>query len=364
MTVEYLLSDHLGSTSITTNNTGAKVSEMRYREESLWDKPWGEVRYSWTATQSTTPAYRLAKYTYTGQYSYMDDPSTTTVTEGFGLMFYNARMYDPALGRFTSADTIIPGGAQGLDRYAYVNNSPVNFTDPSGHKCSDGQEECQDTDGKPINGAGGLTTSSNGDNGDEGDSLEETLVHDFFYNPILGGSSSGCNTWILWNGSSFCHQNTYEQRLICLAIFNCSPEKQLDYATRFQYPGQDPRNPIDPNADRTDGYVVGGDFMSDDSYLEHKWRQLGAVWVETHGSTMTNYTYKTHIFYEGQIDRTISNGYVKTSGQGTNTALWVAIANQYGGPVAFQANDDAMLVFSTLDQLSGGALLASMKPTP
>jgi len=58
-------------------------------------KPWGEVRYTWTATQSTTPAYKLPSYTYTDQYSYMDDPSTTTVTEGFGLMFYNARMYDP-----------------------------------------------------------------------------------------------------------------------------------------------------------------------------------------------------------------------------------------------------------------------------
>jgi hypothetical protein len=42
-------------------------------------------------------------------------------------------MYDPALGRFTSADTIIPSGIQGLDRYAYVNNSPVMYTDPSGH---------------------------------------------------------------------------------------------------------------------------------------------------------------------------------------------------------------------------------------
>ena len=34
-------------------------------------------------------------------------------------------MYDPALGRFTSADTIIPPGLQGLDRYACVNNAPV-----------------------------------------------------------------------------------------------------------------------------------------------------------------------------------------------------------------------------------------------
>jgi RHS repeat-associated protein len=93
----------------------------------------GEIRYSWTSNPSTTPAYKLTSYTFTGQYSYMDDPTTAGVTEGFGLMFYNARMYDPALGRFTSADTIVPGGVQGLDRYAYANNSPVMYIDPSGH---------------------------------------------------------------------------------------------------------------------------------------------------------------------------------------------------------------------------------------
>jgi hypothetical protein len=42
-------------------------------------------------------------------------------------------MYDPAIGRFAQADSIVPGGVQGLDRYAYVNNSPVRYTDPSGH---------------------------------------------------------------------------------------------------------------------------------------------------------------------------------------------------------------------------------------
>jgi len=31
----------------------------------------------------------------------------------------------------------VPGGVQGLDRYAYVNNNPLNYTDPSGH-CVDG----------------------------------------------------------------------------------------------------------------------------------------------------------------------------------------------------------------------------------
>jgi RHS repeat-associated protein len=68
----------------------------------------------------------------------MDDPSTTGVTEGFGLMDYNARMYDPYLGRFTSADSIVPQAVQGVqawDRYAYVNNNPVNHNDPTGHYC-------------------------------------------------------------------------------------------------------------------------------------------------------------------------------------------------------------------------------------
>ena len=51
-------------------------------------------------------------------------------------MFYNARWYDPMTGRMAQADTIVPGGVQGLDRYAYVNNSPVVYTDPSGH-CTD-----------------------------------------------------------------------------------------------------------------------------------------------------------------------------------------------------------------------------------
>jgi len=41
--------------------------------------------------------------------------------------------YDPQLGRFAQADTIIPPGVQGLDRYAYGNNSPLKYTDPSGH---------------------------------------------------------------------------------------------------------------------------------------------------------------------------------------------------------------------------------------
>jgi len=38
-----------------------------------------------------------------------------------------------SLGRFAQADTIIPPGVQGLDRYAYGLNNPSRYTDPSGH---------------------------------------------------------------------------------------------------------------------------------------------------------------------------------------------------------------------------------------
>jgi len=49
------------------------------------------------------------------------------------LYDYRAR-YHPALGRFLSADTVVPepGNPQALNRYAYVLNNPLKYTDPSG----------------------------------------------------------------------------------------------------------------------------------------------------------------------------------------------------------------------------------------
>ncbi len=113
--VKWLLGDLLGSTSLTTNFDGASPVTQLY-------KPWGEVRYNSGALPT--------KYTYTGQYSNMSD---------FGLMFYNARWYDPALGRFAQADTIIPQAlsSQDHDRYSYVRNNPLRYTDPTGHFTED-----------------------------------------------------------------------------------------------------------------------------------------------------------------------------------------------------------------------------------
>ncbi|GEM_PF-4715606 len=106
----YLHGDHLGSVSLTTNDGGVKVSDARYY-------PYGEVR--WQEGQSKTD------FGFTGQRN----------EASFGLMDYNARYYSPVLGRFISADSVVPepGGSQGFNRYSYVGNNPINHTDSSGH---------------------------------------------------------------------------------------------------------------------------------------------------------------------------------------------------------------------------------------
>jgi RHS repeat-associated protein len=129
--VYYLHTDHLGSTSLATDSGGGEVLDSR----TLY-YPYGQVR--WPTGGSTLPT----DYTFTGQ---RDEA-------GLGLMDYHARFYDPYLGRFISADTIVPepGNPQALNRYSYVGNNPVKFRDPSGHvRCVDG--ECNLVD-NPVTG--------------------------------------------------------------------------------------------------------------------------------------------------------------------------------------------------------------------
>lgn len=47
----------------------------------------------------------------------------------------NGRVYDPSLARFMSADPNIqaPGNGQSFNRYSYVLNNPLSYTDPSGY---------------------------------------------------------------------------------------------------------------------------------------------------------------------------------------------------------------------------------------
>ena len=65
------------------------------------------------------------------------DYTTNQHSNGYiNLYWYGSRWYDSYITRFSQPDSIVPFASQGvqaLDRYAYANNNPVSYTDPTGH---------------------------------------------------------------------------------------------------------------------------------------------------------------------------------------------------------------------------------------
>ncbi len=109
--VQFFHQDHLGSTRVVTNDVGDPIKNFYYL-------PSGET---WSDTIDNEITHK-----YTSQEL---DPET-------GLYNYNARLYNPVLGRFISADSIVPDpvNSQAFNRYSYVLNNPMIYTDPSGHR--------------------------------------------------------------------------------------------------------------------------------------------------------------------------------------------------------------------------------------
>jgi RHS repeat-associated protein len=101
--------DHLGSVTVLAQG-GSVAGATRYL-------PYGAIRWE----TGLFPTDRR----FTGQ----------RWEQGLGLYDYNARFYDPALGRFLQPDPIVPepGNPQGLNRYAYVYNNPLRYVDGGGH---------------------------------------------------------------------------------------------------------------------------------------------------------------------------------------------------------------------------------------
>ena len=51
------------------------------------------------------------------------------------VLYMKARIYDANIGRFMSADTLIPDPtlSQDFNRYTYTRSNPLRYTDPTGH---------------------------------------------------------------------------------------------------------------------------------------------------------------------------------------------------------------------------------------
>jgi RHS repeat-associated protein len=107
----YMHQDHLGSTVAVSDASGQAVGRVQY-------DPYGEVL---TSTLPVTLTDRL----FTGQRL---DSST-------GLYYYNARYYDPHLGRFIQPDSLVPDllNPQAWNRFSYCYNNPASYVDPGGH---------------------------------------------------------------------------------------------------------------------------------------------------------------------------------------------------------------------------------------
>jgi len=108
--------DHIGSIDRITDVAGQVV-------EDLSCDAFGKRRSAdWTAASGSRSSELDRGYTGHVQLDHL------------GLIHMGGRVYDPQLGRFTSADPVeqFPESMQGLNRYSYVQNNPLTFVDPSG----------------------------------------------------------------------------------------------------------------------------------------------------------------------------------------------------------------------------------------
>src|SRR6266478_4871988 len=99
------LTDALGSTLALADSTGALQTQYTF-------EPFGNTSVTGAAT--------------TNSFAY-----TSRELDATGLYFYRARYYNPTLQRFISEDPLKYGGS-GPNLYAYVANSPADFSDPLG----------------------------------------------------------------------------------------------------------------------------------------------------------------------------------------------------------------------------------------
>ncbi len=122
ITTQYFHLDHLGSVAEVTNSSGVIDVSMNFdafgqrRDATDWSGPPA------AGVLNTIAGISQRGFTF------------HTNLEASSLIHMNGRVADGLTGRFLSADPYVsnPGGTQFFNRYSYVNNNPLSFTDPSG----------------------------------------------------------------------------------------------------------------------------------------------------------------------------------------------------------------------------------------
>lgn len=114
----YFVKDHLGSIAVMTDELGNVTERLSY-------DAWGKRRYSNGTDDPTGSITSATTRGFTG-HEMIDDVD---------LVNMNGRIYEPQIGRFLSPDPFIQDvtNTQNLNRYTYVNNNPLSYTDPSGY---------------------------------------------------------------------------------------------------------------------------------------------------------------------------------------------------------------------------------------
>jgi RHS repeat-associated protein len=158
--IYYVTRDHLGSTALITDHTGALVANVKYSA------------LGWNENSSTDHAKFAAvtRHGYTGQ----ED------TYNVGGVNMNGRIYGGGVlpGLFLSPDPYIPDRTNTIsyNRYAYVNYNPLTLVDPSGFDDCPGGMVC--VNAPYENSPSPLDTGPVGDGSEaSGGSLETIVVH-------------------------------------------------------------------------------------------------------------------------------------------------------------------------------------------
>jgi len=116
---EILHNDRLGNVVVITNPNGHLVERFAY-------EPYGKrIVARWIDAKVSNLSTNFNSRTFT-QHEYLPE---------VGLIHMNGRVYDPEIGRFLSPDPVVqsPNLSQSWNRYSYVMNSPLRYSDPSGH---------------------------------------------------------------------------------------------------------------------------------------------------------------------------------------------------------------------------------------